>query len=349
MIRDHGHRADIQLNAALSSATLSQYSTAWKKFKRWLGSYNISDPFTANTHILFLYTSHLIYSSEQKSIGSSTLEMSLAAIGYFFLLAGHNSPTDSTLCSYLVRSANRLLSSKKSACEPITSAELHTVLKFHLTQKCSLKIRMHLTVFLLMFLGLLRFDDAASILVYSDLMQFISCPHSAIIDGVLIFIPRSKTDQGWQGAWIAIGATHTRFCPIKLLQQLLKSGHYCQSHQSQDVGPLLRATKQLYHPERQVLDQITASLSTPIQPLSYHTFLASIQNLVQQAIPGKHIGLHAPRKGGASHMAECDIDSRLVCGLGRWKQGTTFADVYVKMLDGNMKRYFNLTRTLWNF
>ena len=115
------------------------------------------------------------------------------------------------------------------------------------------------------------------------------------------------------------------------------------------MGPLLRPVRNLYNPVRQVLAQITAPVSNPIQPLSYHTFLDSIQTLVHMAIPTKHIGLHAPRKGGASHSATCDIDSRLVCGLGRWKQGTTFADVYIKMMDGNMRKYFALTRTLWNY
>ena len=70
---------------------------------------------------------------------------------------------------------------------------------------------MHLTVLTLMFVGLLRYDDAACILVHADLLQFITKHNSATVDGVLIFIPRSKTDQGWQGEWIAVGATYTKF------------------------------------------------------------------------------------------------------------------------------------------
>ena len=135
-----------------------------------------------------------------KSIGSGTLEMSLAAISYYFVTAGHVSPTDSALCKYLIRASGRLLSATKSICEPITAPELKRVLEHHLVDKCSLKIRMHLTVLLFMFLGLLRYDDAACILVNADLLQFITKHNSTILDGVLIFLPRSKTDQGWHGA-----------------------------------------------------------------------------------------------------------------------------------------------------
>jgi hypothetical protein len=196
MAMDHGCRADIQLSSSLAPETLRKYSNAWVAFKQWLSSYHISNLFSANTQIMYLYTSHLIHLSSQKSIGPNTLEMTLAAISYYFVTAGHVSPTDSALCTYLVRASGRLLSATKSTCEPITAPELHKLLKFHLADNCSLKVRMHLTVLTLMFVGLLRYDDAACILVHADLLQFITKHNSATVDGVLIFIPRSKTDQG---------------------------------------------------------------------------------------------------------------------------------------------------------
>jgi hypothetical protein len=121
MAMDHGCRADIQLSSSLAPETLRKYSNAWVAFKQWLSSYHISNPFSANTQIMYLYTSHLIHLSSQKSIGPNTLEMTLAAISYYFVTAGHVSPTDSALCTYLVRASGRLLSATKSTCEPITA------------------------------------------------------------------------------------------------------------------------------------------------------------------------------------------------------------------------------------
>lgn len=165
---------------------------------------------------------------------------------------------------------------------------------------------------------------------------------------MLIFIPCSKTDQYWEGAWVAVGATGGIFCPVRLVLDLFRLGGYVVDSTTMDVGPLLRATKLCYRRRGYFLKQRTAPLSKPIQPLGYSAFRQNVQSLVFRAT-GKHVGMHAPRSGGASLAAELNVDSRLVCGLGRWQHGNTYADTYVKMMDGNIRKYFQLTRTLWPY
>jgi hypothetical protein len=232
---------------------------------------------------------------------------------------GRASPTHSLLCTRLRLTAKRVLFAVKSTCEAITATELHAVLVFHLTATCSLRVRMHLTVFLLMFVGLLRYDDAACILVHKDLLQFISVSRTDTRDdGVVLFLHSSKTDQTGAGAWVAIGATRGRFCPVRLLRDLLCLGGYVRDHPSADVGPLLRGVKLKYRPHRHhILQQVTAPLAQPIPALSYTSFLLSIQHLVEEAGIPKHVGLHAGRSGGASTAAAVGIDPQSVCGLGR--------------------------------
>jgi hypothetical protein len=195
-----------------------------------------------------------------------------------------------------------------------------------------------------MFVGMLRYSDAQRILVHKELFHFVTAGTGELL-GLLIFIPCSKTDQGWDGAWIAIGATDGDYCPVKLLRELLEVGKYVTYHETQFVGPLLRATAR--H-NANALAQITSDIEDPIQPLSYNAMLKSIQPLVQSVVQ-IHTALHQPRSGGASAAAEMNIDSQLVCGLGRWKLGNTFEDCYLKMLDGNCEKYFQLTRDIWPF
>ena len=343
---------DAQTRQSIGTGTRSQYLPAWSNFQAWLSRYNIVNPYTeVDDQIIAFYMSYLLAVAENKGIGVQCIKNARASIGYFFRLSGAEAPTSSPLIDILYRAAERQLHPKKSTCVDIDAADLHNILVYHLTNNCSLKTRMHLTVFLLMFVGLFRFDDMQHILVHEDLFRFIPINNnSGVIDGMLIFIPCSKTDQTWTGAWVAIGATGKRFCPVKLLRQLLFVGKYVQIHTSLDVGPLLRRVKTVYHGSSQshVLYQITAPMSNPVPSISYQTFLSSIQDLAMAAI-GKHIGLHAARRGGASAAAEHGVDSALVCGLGRWKQGTTYADYYVKMLSGNLQKYFAITRTIWPF
>jgi len=335
------------LNGALAPSTQCKYLQPWQQFRGWLIRYHVMDPFTVDEQIISFFLAYLIESAEIRSVGDSLVHLSLASIAYYFAMAGLTAPTSSPHISLLRQAAKRCLNPRKSRCEPISSVDLYTVLTTFLTPPCDLRDRMHLTCFLLMFLGLFRFSDMQNILVHKDLFQFIRKSESdPTIDGMLIFICCSKTDQFWHGAWVAIGATGGRFCPVQLVLDLFRLGGYVVNDISRDVGPLLRAVQLRYGPRRYVLLQRTAPTSRPIQPLGYSAFRENIQRLVSHAT-GKHVGMHAARSGGASLAAELDIDSRLVCGLGRWKHGNTFADTYIKMMDGNMRKYFNLTRTLW--
>ena len=197
--------------------------------------------------------------------------------------------------------AKTLLSSRRSQCEPISAADMHTLLLTHLTPTCSLPVRMHLTVFLLMFLGPLRYtSDAANILVNFEFLRFIRST-TGCLEGVLLFIPFSKTDQERKGSWVAIGATHTRYCPVELLSVLLSCGGYNRRGSNTiATGPLLRATVAHRHrPHYYTLAQVTSPISCPIPALSYAQFRSSILRLSSKL--KIHIGLPSARTyGGAS-------------------------------------------------
>lgn len=336
------------LHCSLASSTmLGKYKPAWTAFGIWLLSYKIQQPLNVDETVIAFYLSYLITTAQNRKTGDYAVKNSLSAIQFYFSLAGKYAPTSSPHIDLLKKSASRILQPNKSRCEPVSAQDVYKVLHKSLTQKCLLRTRMHLTVFLLMFLGLFRFSDVQNILVHRELMRFMYTD-SGQLDGVLIFISCSKTDQHWDGSWVAIGATGGNFCPVRLLIKLLDVGKYCRFANNKDVGPLLRAVIHRHRPERYELASISAPFSSPIASLSYSAFRESILELAGGSIT-KHIGLHSARTGGASTAAEHGIDSRLVCGHGRWQQGTTYADTYIKMMEGNMRKYFDLTRQIWKF
>jgi len=235
-------------------------------------------------------------------------------------------------------------------CEPITAPELLLLIQTVLAQNCTFRDRMHITLFLLMFVGLFRFDDVSHILVNTELMQFISKSDTDLsLDGVVIYIPHSKMDQNWNGAWVAIGATGKQFCPVQLLRDLLRLGGYATQHSTDDCGPLLRGVRYDFKLKDHRLAQRTASLDSPIPSLSITTFRENIHILVGRTNITKHIGLHGGRIGGANKAAASGIDSHLVCHLGRWKHGNIFDDTYVRMLAENARPFFEITRKIWPY
>ena len=355
----HNLPPDLQANTGLQEncsqflldsvgrGTLNKYKPAWQLFTAWLLKHKITDPFSIDANVLALYITHLILTAQHKHIGSASIQMAIAAIQFFFQFA--NKPKfEQPFIVRLRQAALRILQPKRSKCEPLSASDLHVLLDKYLTPTCSLVIRMHLTVFLLMFLGLLRFSDVQNIIVHKECMRFVY-KNDGTLFGVLIFIPFSKTDQAGEGAWIAVGATNGKFCPAKLLLKLISMGNYCtEPVPGMSSGPLLRAVKLASRPRRFVLEHTSSRLPDLIKPLSASAFRSSLLNLAEPCL-AKHFGLHSARSGGASTAAEHGIDSRLVCGLGRWQQGTTFADTYVKMLQGNMFKYFELTQQIWPF
>ena len=165
---------------------------------------------------------------------------------------------------------------------------------------------------------------------------------------MLIFIPKGKTDQNWYGNWIAIGATHTPYCPVRLVQALLTMGQYVTSHLSDDCGPLLRQVAWVRASQSHVLKQITAPLSCPIPPLSATTLRDSFKMLTLAAAIDKTLNLHSGRIGFVTTCAIIpEIEPRLVLQQGRWKAQNTMDNTYSRISEVESKKFFAITRQIW--
>jgi hypothetical protein len=341
--------------ASLAPSTRKKYDAAWQRFKAWLPP-DLDHLFCyrCTGMVVALYLSELITDSMDKNVGPGAVDLACCAISFHYSLLGLIAPMHFPNIRLLRRAATKMLQAQKSLCSTLSQDELASILTFHFLGSTppTLRTRMHLTVFLLMFVGLLRYDDAASLLVHSDFMQFITKSSTdTTLDGVLLFLPSSKTDQVWTGAWVAIGATGKALCPVLLLRTLLADGAYdITSRSGYDNGPLLRAVvidKKSVHSHR--LAQTVSPLSSPIPSLSYTTLRSSLLFLAAQTDCGTHFGLHTGRVGYANVAASNQIPTELVCHLGRWKLGNTFGDHYTRLLEENSRQFFSLTRYLWPY
>jgi hypothetical protein len=196
------------------------------------------------------------------------------------------------------------------------------------------------------------YSDAVSILVHEDLLRFVPSSSRGGYEGMLMFIPRSKTDQSWNGAWVAVGATGGDLCPVYWTRFLLKRGRYITSHidPTVDCGPLLRAVSLAPKGHADYPGYVLAQVISkhgPIACLSHSYFLRSSRLLLLEAGVDIQFGLHSLRSGGATAANLAGIPSNLVCQHGRWKLGRTMEDHYLKTHDVDIQKFFRLTRQIW--
>jgi hypothetical protein len=335
------------LPSTVALSTFSKYKPEWQKYEIACGAAGLS-PLTACEVQVALYLAKIFGECAEADVGSSRLRAVSAAIAYYLTLSGKKSPTALPLCSGMCKGASRLLVATRTAREPLLPEQLKRALEFHLGSGCALSTRMHLTVLLLMFVGLLRYSDVAQLIVHEDLLRIVHAPDGRV-EGALMFVQRSKTDQACIGHWVAIGATGGPLCPVALLQKLLQQGRYVRRPgEGQDCGPLLRA---VYRGSDGVLrlKQYTAPLCNLIKPLGYSTFMGHLRALLQDAGVEGHFGTHSARIGGTTAASMAGADEKLVRTHGRWRHGNTADDVYAREVQANAQRFFVLTREFWPF
>ena len=345
--RSFGHLLK-HVSHAVAKETLEKYSREWKKWREYCDLVG-QDPMNCPTILVAFYLASVLESSHVDEVGVSRFNVARSAINFFYTCAGkESSPTEMPVIVQLAASANKYLTANHLDRSAMSAETLHKILEYHniTSPTCSLRTLMHLTVFLLMFVGMLRFSDVSVLLVHEDLLKFIYDGDKLL--GVLIYICKSKTDQTWKGNWVAIGATGKKYCPASMLLRLLQKGGYVTKSDDSDVGPLLRAVRFSKDGHVLVCKSRPLSENDPIPSLSYSAFNSNLKQLVAEAGILEPITCHSGRIGAASEFfinADHDVFP-LVRKLGRWSAGCTYDDVYARP---HLSKYFALTSMIWPF
>lgn len=299
---------------ARAPSTLKQYANPWRQYVAWVKE---TLPFLRNIYgvpgnLVALYLTRVRLQAQERGVGPAAVNTASAAIACFHHLAGQPSPTDHPACALVRETAARTLLATKLLREPIDVGDMRSLLAVFTHDGASLLDRMHCTVAYVMFLGLLRYDDASKILVHQDLFLLLE-------DRAELFIYKSKTDQRMDGFWVTLAAVPGSVaCPVHLLRRLLQQGEYVTcAAAGLDVGPLLRPVVQAGGRHR--LAQVTAPLSSPIQPLGSQRLRTRLQQMCDQVGLAKHVGTHSLRIGGASAAAELHVSDQLIQAAGRWR------------------------------
>ena len=302
-------------------STVATYANPWRKFVDWYALSGVAgrtpesaSALTATGTAVAMYLMKLWQASLAAKIGPSRVLIASYAIRHHITAYGLPSPTDHPLCVAVRELARRKLHGARRTKDSLDHHDVSLLVARYARPGASLMDLMHVTAIVLMYAALLRFDDVAEVCVHADLLII----HPTHLE---IFIPRSKTDQCWEGTWTVAAALPNRpECPVTLVRQLLAVGGYqtVPTHPDEDVGPLLRPLHALPQGGHR-LQQIVGSRNKPVYTTGYSRFSQRVAEMCAEVGITKHITTHSMRIGGASEAAAAGCPGRLIMKQGRWR------------------------------
>lgn len=312
--------------------TLKQYAPVGRKWQDFCAMRgfdpNKSDPKTA---ALFLSTQ--LSDAQVRKVGPGVIEQCSAGLTHYFTSRAMSSPcTNDPFCSLLRKAAHNMLTGSKLQRDAATTDDVLAVVQHFLTTSCSLQDRMLVTAMVIQFLGDLRFEQLASIMVHEQYLRVSD-------ERVDYYIWHDKTDPSSTGQWRFLPATGRAGCPVRLTRELLAAGGYRRRprlvwvreadslvQREEDVGYLLRA----------VTADGSSLLMHSAAPGGFPRFNLDVYNAhirrmtAAAGVGNMHITSHSFRIGGASAAANAGIGQDLIQSWGGWKSSVTVHKHYVR-------------------
>ena len=190
------------LEASLSANTRRAYRTDMEHFTEWGGSL----PSSPETIARYL-------AEHARCLSVATLSRRLVSIGKAHTMAGYTNPASSDLVKLTMRGIRRTCGKPQDQVAPVLKEDLIAMVS-HMGE--SMKDVRDRALLLIGFAGAFRRSELVSI--NYDNIEHVS-------RGVIIHLPRSKTDQEGQGRKIAIPYARGALCPVLALKAWLeKSG-----------------------------------------------------------------------------------------------------------------------------
>jgi integrase len=178
---------------------------------------------------------------------------------------------------------------------------------------------MRLTAIVLCYAGFLRYSDLMTV-QWQEILFFPS--------HMELFLEKTKTDQYREGRWVLISRVPGRYCPVALVERLLRLGQYA----AQGAGPLIRNTS--VTPSQQLIRERQPSYTTVLS-----WFKAGAERL---GLDPDEYGTHSGRRGGATRAANVDVPDRLFKEHGAWRSERVKDGYVVSSLQARLSVTANL-------
>ncbi|XP_067668097.1 uncharacterized protein [Haliotis asinina] len=195
------------LSGARADSTNRKYQYGFSAWKRWA----ICNKISCDLPVSPLHCALYLVSVMQQSESFSSVVTTFYSLRYVHSSLGFVSPTENGLVKNVLEGAKRKLAKVVIKKEPITVSILERMYDDKIQEAGLPEIRL-LSMCLLAYAGFLRSAE----LLYISRSDVVFCQSH-----IFVFIEKSKTDIYRDGAWIVIGRTHTKLCPVACLERYL--------------------------------------------------------------------------------------------------------------------------------
>ena len=274
-----------------AGSTARKYLTAFRRWKSWAESRDFPTFPVKEVHLV-LYMQSVGEHTNSKAM----VEEAFNAISWFHVLGSQPSPTESAFAKATLQGLQKDLAKPVRKKLPVTVDMLAAIVDD--TERTGTLANLRLSAAcLLSYAAFLRFDELVHVkakdITFND--KFIS-----------IYIPRSKTDQLWQGNVVLVARTGSRLCPVTMLEKYMSRAGVGSS----DDRFIFRSIVKTKRGER--LREIGNMSYTRLR----ECFKEKLEFL---GFAAQNYGLHSLRAGGATAAANNQVADRLFKKHGRWR------------------------------
>ncbi len=271
--------------AATSENTRKTYQSAVRRVQQW----GLKLP-CSEEHILTYLTENA------QTLNPRSLSLHLSALSQWHTSQGFNDPTQSLLVKKTMKGIQRKHGKPKQKAKALRLEHIATLIKILQAKPDSKKKVRDIALILIAFLGAFRRSELVSI-QYEDIEW-----HT---DGIVITLPRSKTDQEGEGIARAIPSTaQETICPVRALIHWLELSAISE-------GPVFRSINRW--------DQLGEK---PLNPGSINQILKLLGSESGfDFIP--LLSSHSFRRGLSTSSAREKVDFELIKKQGGWKNDAT--------------------------
>ena len=313
-LKDLADKMSYFLTSSRSDNTTKSYFYSFKRWEDFITKEGLCALPAQPIHVA-LYLTHLL----DKGASCNTLNSAVYSIKWVHNLNNFNDPTDNSFVTSLQEAGKRIARPIRSKKDPVTSDLLIDLCKKFVDCNDLLIVR-DLAMILLSFAGFLRYDEVSSLL----------CKNVQIFDNYLIlFIEKAKTDQYRNGNEVVISKGNTEACPFSMFQRYLKIS-----------GIDLQSDYFLFRPVFR--SKSVCKLVYKNKKLSYTAARQSILSRLRLVSKDLNLGLHSMRSGGATAVANSNINERCWKRHGRWKSEASKDGYVVDSLEKRLEVTKNL-------
>lgn len=228
------------------------------------------------------------------------------ALSWLHQVAGLQPVSGAPLVQAALAGFRRMLAQPKVRKEPVTAEMLKAMVEAAGPEPSLLEVRL-LALCLLAFAGFLRCEE---------LVKLECADVEFNIEGLVLHIKSSKTDQFREGASLVVARTGLSTCPVAMMERYFRLGNLCSGSHDKVF--------------RAIVHTKTGETLCRSGGLSYTRLRKLLMaKIAQLGTDPELFGMHSLRAGGATAAANAGVPDRLFKRHGRWRSESA-KDGYVE-------------------